>query len=134
MLSVDTHSRFVDELILSKLRVQSTKLKGVKFESEARAAFLEVGTRSIFGKLITMMSEENEITLVVECEDLATSEGGVLREESGYHAAYAMTCHGVEVVENQLWVVIMACWSSMIWYLFSQFDSRHAESSCWAFW
>ena len=51
-----------------------------------------------------MMSEEDEISLVVKSDNSARGELGSLREERGQHATDAMSKHGIEVVEDELWV------------------------------
>ena len=58
----------------------------------------------IFIELVSMVSEEDEISLIVKCDYSARSEFRSLWEQRGKHAANAMTKHCVEVVEDELWV------------------------------
>ena len=51
-----------------------------------------------------MMSEEDEISLVVKSDNSACCELGSLGEESCQHAADPMSKHGVEVVKDKLGV------------------------------
>ena len=51
-----------------------------------------------------MMSEEDEISLVVKSDDSARGELWSLREERGQHATDAMSKHCIEVFKNKLWV------------------------------
>ena len=51
-----------------------------------------------------MMSEEDEISLIVKCDNSARCELGSLREERGKHATDAMAKHCVKVVKDKLWV------------------------------
>ena len=51
-----------------------------------------------------MMSEEDEISLVVKSDNSTRSELGSLREERGQHATDPMSKHRIEIVKDELWV------------------------------
>ena len=51
-----------------------------------------------------MMSEEDEISLVMKSDNSACCELGSLREERGQHATDPMSKHSIEVVKDKLWV------------------------------
>lgn len=107
LLPVDAHPWFVYEFVLTEFLIHSTELERMQLQGEPGPHLLQVGTRAISEEFITMVPEEDEVTLVVEGDNLTPDEVGVLGEEGGKHTTDALSGHRVKVVHDQLWGVIM---------------------------
>ena len=83
------------------LFVEGAQLQGVQFERETGTYFLQMRTRAIFVELVPVMSEENEVSLVVQRDNPAVAQLGGLREQTGKHAPDSMAEHRVEVIHDQ---------------------------------
>mmetsp|Transcript_37755 Transcript_37755/g.43394 ORF Transcript_37755/g.43394 Transcript_37755/m.43394 type:complete len:218 (-) Transcript_37755:184-837(-) len=79
-----------------------------------------------------MMSEEYEVSLVVQGYHLLSFEIWSLRKQCSQHSSDSMTNPGVKVVQYQLWVSLHGV--SMIKQLFVAFDIRDSKGRSWAFW
>ena len=55
--------------------------------------------------LISMVSEEYKVSLIVESDNLTTFELRIMREERRKHPAYSLTESCVKVVQYYLWYV-----------------------------
>ena len=73
----------MDPFILPELRVEDSLLQILQLEGESRAQLLEIRLElfSIFLVDVTMMSNENKVTLIVEGHDLSPFELRILAKE-----------------------------------------------------
>ena len=62
----------VNPLKLAIFRVKSALLKGSQFQSESGADFPQTDFLAIFAETVKMMTEEDVIALIVECDDAPT--------------------------------------------------------------
>lgn len=129
MLSVYAHAGFVYEFVLSEFAVKRAQLELVQLEGEPWAHFLEVCSRAIGEELVAVVSEEYEVSLVVESHDLPPVEVRVLREQCCQHATYSLAGHSIEVIHYQFRWVIMTCGSSMIRNVLIQLHAANSECS-----
>ena len=72
------------------LLVQCAKLYALQLQGEAGTHLLETGTRAVFVELITVLTEEHKVTLVVHGHDTSFAQVSFLREERSQHATEAM--------------------------------------------
>jgi hypothetical protein len=100
----------------------------MELKGESRPALLKVGSRAVSLEFVPVVPEEDKVSLVMEGENLAAVEVGTLREHGSKHAADAVPGHCVEVVEDQLWVVVMACGTTVVGDIVAELDSRDTES------
>ena len=80
LFTIHTISRFVNELILSLFLVKCTKLQCVKLQSELRTYFFDCTCLTILCKLVTMVAEEDEVSLVVQGDYATCLQVGNLGE------------------------------------------------------
>ena len=73
----------VDPLVFSKLRIENALLQPLELEGKSRAQLLQSGARTVFFLAvdITMMSNKDEITLIVKRDNLAAFELWLVREK-----------------------------------------------------
>ena len=109
LLAIDSVPRLVDELVLSLLLIQGAKLERVQLQSEPGTDFFEGSLRTILVKLVSMLSEEDKVSLIVQCDDSTRLQVRHLREERCEHATNPVTEHRVKVVHDQLWVRLTRC-------------------------
>ncbi len=100
-------------------------------ESESGAYFLHVDSFVAFGENVSMVPEENEVSLVVEGDDSSAFELRVLGEEGGEEPADLDTDFGVKVVENEFGDVLTG--DSMVFNLFLELDISDLEHPKHAF-
>lgn len=74
----------------------------MKLKGEPRADFGQVGPCAVGVELVTVMAEEDEVSLVVPGADSSLLELRVLRKQTGDHSAEARTQHSIKVVHYQL--------------------------------
>ena len=113
LLAIDSVPRLVDELVLSLLLIQGAKLERVQLQSEPGTDFFEGSLRTILVKLVSMLSEEDKVSLIVQCDDSTRLQVRHLGEERCEHATNPVTEHRVKVVHDQLWVRLTRC-STMV--------------------
>ena len=100
LFAIYSHARFVYELILTEFAVKGAQLQRLQFKSETRATLLEVSSRTILIEFITMMSKENEISLIMKSDHTASNKIGRLREKSSQHSSYSVTSHRVKIIQD----------------------------------
>lgn len=59
----------------------------MELERESRSDFLKIRPRSIIVELVSMMSKEDEVTLIVPSDDTPFFKFWVLREERSDHSS-----------------------------------------------
>ena len=77
----------------------------MQLQCESWPYLLQISSLPVLRELIPVVSEEYEISLVMECDHCPAHEVRRLREQSSKHPADSVTGHGVEVVQDQLRVV-----------------------------
>eukprot|EP00316_Scyphosphaera_apsteinii_P022664 CAMPEP_0119326752 /NCGR_PEP_ID=MMETSP1333-20130426/69170_1 /TAXON_ID=418940 /ORGANISM="Scyphosphaera apsteinii, Strain RCC1455" /LENGTH=165 /DNA_ID=CAMNT_0007335145 /DNA_START=346 /DNA_END=840 /DNA_ORIENTATION=+ len=113
------------------LRVECSKLQRFQFKCEARAEFLQPSR--YFGaflwllKHITVVTEEDEVALIVHRHHLPPPKLRIVREETSKHSAEPVADPGAEVVQDKLGSV--AGRSPMSRKLFRQHQRCELESS-----
>jgi len=133
LLAVDAIFGLVDEFELAVLLVERAQLQRVQLQGEPRSHFLQVSARTVLVELVPMVSEEDEISLVVHGYDSSSFQVGHLREQRCHHAANSVTEHRVEVVQNQFWLRVT--WGSAVVHnLVSQLEPGHAERGRGSLW
>lgn len=70
----------------------------MELESEARADLLQVCATAVFCELVAVVTEENEVALIVEGDYSSPVEVRGLGEKSCEHTPDTVAGHGVEVV------------------------------------
>ena len=75
-----------------------------------------------------MSSKENKITLVVKSRNLTTLELRDVGEEGGKHSSDGVTEAGVEVVEDQFWLV-RGC-ATVAFNVLAELDRAQLEMCC----
>lgn len=95
---------------------------------------MQVSAGTVRHELIAMIPEEDEVTLVMEGDNLPSVEVGVLGEECYEHTTDALTCHCVEVVHDQLWWVVMTSGASVVGNVISQLYTADAECRSGSLW
>lgn len=83
LLGALDESRLAHPLVLSELRVEGSLLQVLQLEREARAQLLQTRAHLVLVLAVdvAVVAHENEVSLVVECDDLAAFELGLLREK-----------------------------------------------------
>ena len=85
---------------LNFLLITSINLLNLKRKSGSN--FLHIYPLVFISKNVSMMTEEDEVSLVVESYHTTAFELGVLREQGGEETAYLYAYFGVEVVQDHL--------------------------------
>jgi len=62
------------------LFVESAELQAVKFQGEARTHFLKVGAGTVLVEFVSVVAEENEVSLVVHRDYAPAPQLRLLRE------------------------------------------------------
>ena len=94
----------VQPLHLSVLRVEYSVLHPPELERELGPELLQ--SRLLLAlENVAVVTEEDEVALVVECDDATTLEVGHLVQQTAEHAAHAVAQARVEVVEDHLRLV-----------------------------
>ena len=93
-------------LILAVLGVKRTQLQRPELQCESWAKLLQrrIDLLAFFFLLedVSMVSEEDKVALVVQCDDLPTAKLRIVREETSEHSSHPVAKPRVEVVEDEL--------------------------------
>lgn len=85
-------------------------------------------------ELVSVVAEEDEVSLVMPCYHSSLLESWILREQTRNESAHSGAQHCVEIIEDQLWCHHFTVVSSMIWNVCVELDSAHSESRSWTIW
>ena len=126
LLAIDTISRLVDELIFALLFIESAQLQAVQLECESGANFSQSCLCAIFVEFVSVLAEENEISLIMQGDHSSSREVWHLWEESSQHASDSVAKHRVEVVHDKFWVRLAWC-CTMTHDIVSELDTGHSK-------
>lgn len=115
----------------SVLQVTGSIVESMKFQCELRSDFLQPSLLPSIIKDVTMPSDKDKITLIMERHGLSSLELWVMREKGDEQAANCMPESGGKIVQNKLRVVRTG--STMIMNLFVELDRGKLEDGSWSF-
>lgn len=82
-------------------------------------------------ELVTMMAEEDVITLIVECNYTPAFEFWIVWEKTSKKTSNCVTKTSIEIVENNFWSVLS--WFANTFNVFAELERIDFEISRWSF-
>ena len=105
----------------------------MELQGEPRAHFAQVCPRAISVKLVAMMPEEDEVSLIMPGDHTSFFQLRVLGEQTGDEATDTVTQHGVKVVHYELGRDHHAVVCAVVLDVLVQFHARNTEDGSRSF-
>lgn len=94
------------ELDVSEVIVEGSELHLLEFECEPWSDFLQVCFLAVLVELVSVVSKEDEVSLIVEGDGGSRFEVGLLREQTREESADSSTEFSVEIVQDEFGEVV----------------------------